>query len=132
MTGLARLALDRGVQRLLDGLHGGGPSNSGNPGGAVGVVQDGALTVHRCAGLASLELGVPIGPDTAFRVASVTKQFTCAAVLMLAEEGRLRLEDEAHGSQSRTCCTTPAASATCSASCAWAGPTSASRCAQTS
>lgn len=89
MTGLARLALDRGVQRLLDGLHGGD-----GPGGAVGVVQDGALTVHRCAGLASLELGVPIGPDTAFRVASVTKQFTCAAVLMLADEGRLRLEDD--------------------------------------
>ncbi len=91
MTGLARLALERGVQRLLDGLHG---SDPGNPGGAVGVVQDGELTVHRCAGLASLELGVPIGPDTTFRVASVTKQFTCAAVLMLADEGRLRLEDD--------------------------------------
>ncbi len=90
MTGLARLALDRGVQRLLDGLHGGGLS----PGGAVGVVQDGALTVHRCAGLASLELGVPIGLETTFRVASVTKQFTCAVVLMLADEGRLRLEDD--------------------------------------
>ncbi len=90
MTGLARLALDRGVQRLLDGLHGG----PGQPGGAVGVVQDGGLAVHRCAGLASLELGVPIGPDTTFRVASVTKQFTCAAVLMLADEGRLRLEDD--------------------------------------
>ncbi len=90
MTGLARLALARGVRRLLDGLHGG----DGNPGGAVGVVQDGELTVHCCAGLASLELGVPIGPETAFRVASVTKQFTCAAVLMLEDEGRLRLEDD--------------------------------------
>ena len=89
MTGLARLALARGVQRLLDGLHGGD-----GPGGAVGVVQDGEMTVHRCAGLASLELGVPVGPDTAFRVASVTKQFTCAAVLMLADEGRLRLGDD--------------------------------------
>ncbi len=94
MTGLARLALARGAQRLLDGVHGGAGSNLINPGGAVGVVQDGELTVHRCAGLASLELGVPIGPDTAFRVASVTKQFTCAAVLMLADEGRLRLEDD--------------------------------------
>ncbi len=93
MTGLARLALERGVQRLLDGLHG-GAGNLSSPGGAVGVVQDGALTVHRCAGLASLELGVPIGPETTFRVASVTKQFTCAAVLMLAEEGRLHLEDD--------------------------------------
>ncbi len=90
MTGLATLALARGVQRLLDRLQGG----PGNPGAAVGVVQAGELTVHRCAGLASLELGASIGPETTFRVASVTKQFTCAAVLMLATEGRLRLEDD--------------------------------------
>jgi len=91
MTSLARLALARGVQRLLDGVH----NNPGsNPGAAIGVVQAGELVVHRCAGLASLELGVPIGPETSFRVASVTKQFTCAAVLMLAAEGRLRLEDD--------------------------------------
>ena len=89
-SALARLALDRGVGRLLDRLAGG----TEQPGGAVGVVQDGELIVHRCAGLASLELGVPIGPDTAFRVASVTKQFTCAAVLILADEGRLRLDDD--------------------------------------
>jgi len=91
MTSLARLALARGVQRLLDGVH----NNPGsNPGAAIGVVLAGELVVHRCAGLASLELGVPIGPETSFRVASVTKQFTCAAVLMLAAEGRLRLEDD--------------------------------------
>ena len=88
MTGLATLALTRGVGRLLERFDGG-------PGATVGVVQDGALTVHRSAGLASLELGVPIGPDTTFRVASVTKQFTCAAILMLAAEGRLRLDDDA-------------------------------------
>ncbi len=88
MTGLATLALTRGVDRLLERFAGG-------PGATVGVVRDGALAVHRSAGLASLELDVPVGPDTTFRVASVTKQFTCAAVLMLASEGRLRLEDDA-------------------------------------
>ncbi len=92
MTGLAQLALTRGVDRLLDGLQGG--SRDG-PGAAIGVVQAGALAVHRCAGLASLELGAQIGPETTFRVASVTKQFTCAAVLMLADKGRLRLDDDA-------------------------------------
>lgn len=65
------------------------------PGMTIGVVQDGALVVHRSAGLASLELGVPIGPGTLFRIASVSKQFTCAAVLMLAAEGRLSLDDKA-------------------------------------
>ncbi len=88
MTGLAHLALDRGIERLLDGFRGG-------PGCAIGIVQAGELTIHRCAGLASLELGVPVGHETTFRVASVTKQFTCAAILMLAAEGRLRLDDEA-------------------------------------
>jgi len=91
MTGLARLALNRGVQRLLDGMRN---NPGGNPGAAIGVVQAGELIVHRFAGLASLELEAPIGPETSFRVASVTKQFTCAAVLMLAAEGRLRLDDD--------------------------------------
>lgn len=65
------------------------------PGMTVGIVQDGALIVHESAGLASLELGVPIGPETCFRIASVSKQFTCAAILLLESEGRLRLTDEA-------------------------------------
>jgi CubicO group peptidase (beta-lactamase class C family) len=57
-------------------------------------VRDGTLDLHRSAGLASLELGVPIGPETTFRIASVSKQFTCAAILMLAEEGRLHVDDD--------------------------------------
>ena len=40
--------------------------------------------------MASLELGVPIGPQTTFRIASVSKQFTCAAILLLAAEGGCR------------------------------------------
>jgi len=88
MTPLATLALTRGITRLLERFDGG-------PGATIGVVQDGALTLHRSAGLASLELGVPVGPDTTFRVASVTKQFTCATILLLADEGRLRLDDDA-------------------------------------
>jgi CubicO group peptidase (beta-lactamase class C family) len=64
------------------------------PGVTIGIVRDGTLDLHRNAGLASLELDVPIGPDTAFRIASVSKQFTCAAILMLAEEGRLHVEDD--------------------------------------
>jgi len=88
MTSLSHLHLVRGVDRILSTLGDG-------PGAAIGVVQGGDLTVHRCRGIASLELGVPIGPDTTFRVASVTKQFTCAAILMLAADGLLRLDDDA-------------------------------------
>ena len=64
-----------------------------SPGVAVGLVREGELILGHQAGMASLELGVPIGPDTAFRVASVSKQFTCAAVLMLEADGKLSAED---------------------------------------
>ena len=60
-------------------------------------MQRGAQPLFRGAyGLASLELAVPLTPRTRFRVASVTKQFTVTAVLMLAAQGRLSLDDEIH------------------------------------
>ncbi len=69
----------------------------GTPGVTVGVVENAgegrALVLHESAGLASVELGVPIGPETCFRIASVSKQFTCAAILLLAAEGRLGVGD---------------------------------------
>lgn len=46
-------------------------------------------------GLAHVATGTPIAPETAFRVASVSKMFTAAAVLMLVEEGELSLDDDA-------------------------------------
>ena len=55
-------------------------------------------TIELCKGfgMASLELGVPIRPDTRFRIASVSKQFTVTAALMLAAEGKLKLSDPPH------------------------------------
>lgn len=85
---LDRLKLDRRVAQILAGF---GPNG---PGATIGVVQDGALVVHRSAGLASVELGQPITERTTFRIASVSKQFTCAAVLRLAAEGRLSTSDD--------------------------------------
>jgi CubicO group peptidase (beta-lactamase class C family) len=46
--------------------------------------------------MADLERGVPIAPDTIFEAGSVSKQFTAAAVLLLAGEGRLSLDDSIH------------------------------------
>lgn len=63
------------------------------PGCAVGVSREGEVLLERGYGLASLEHRVPIGPATVFDVGSVSKQFTAAAVLLLAEEGRLTLDD---------------------------------------
>ena len=88
MTDLGRLALNRHAERLLAAWDG-----ADRPGATIGLVRDGALVAHASAGMASLELGVPIGPATRFRIASVSKQFTCAAILMLAEAEQLRPRD---------------------------------------
>lgn len=63
------------------------------PGASVLVLRDGQPLVRRGWGLADLEAGIPAGPHTNYRLASVTKQFTAAAVLLLAEDGRLSLDD---------------------------------------
>ncbi len=65
------------------------------PGAAVLVVKDGEVVVRRGTGLADLEAGTAVTPQTHFRLASVSKQFTAAAVLLLAQDGRLALDDPA-------------------------------------
>jgi CubicO group peptidase (beta-lactamase class C family) len=64
------------------------------PGAAVLVSQKGKVLYHKSFGMANLELGVPLRTDHVFRIGSVTKQFTGAAILKLAEEGKLSLQDE--------------------------------------
>lgn len=66
----------------------------GGPGLAVGVYRDGQLVEQVCAGLASVEHGVPIGADTRFDIASASKQFTAAGLLMLQRDGVLELSDD--------------------------------------
>jgi len=64
------------------------------PGAAALVVKNGEVVLRKGYGMANLELGVPMAPDMVFEVGSVTKQFTAAAILMLQEQGKLRVEDE--------------------------------------
>jgi len=63
------------------------------PGCAVGVERDGVPTLAKGYGMADLEHDVPITPDTIFEAGSVTKQFTAAAVLLLARDGKLSIDD---------------------------------------
>ena len=67
------------------------------PGAAVIVIQNGEVLHQRGYGLANVELGVPITPRTKFRLASVTKQFTAAAILQLRDAGKLSLDDRVSG-----------------------------------
>jgi len=63
------------------------------PGASVLVVRDGRVILRKSWGMADLEEHVATTPDTHVRLASVTKQFTAAAILILAHEGRLSLDD---------------------------------------
>lgn len=68
--------------------------DSGTPGAAVGIYQDGIPIYEKGYGMARLESASPIMPSTIFRIASVSKQFTAFAVLLLAYEGKLNLDDD--------------------------------------
>ena len=63
------------------------------PGASLLVLKDGKPIVRRGYGLANLEDNERATPTTNYRLASVSKQFTAAAILLLAEDGRLRLDD---------------------------------------
>jgi CubicO group peptidase (beta-lactamase class C family) len=65
------------------------------PGCAVGVAEDGKVVLEKAYGMADLEHDAPNAADTIFEAGSVSKQFTAAAVLLLAREGKLSLDDQA-------------------------------------
>jgi CubicO group peptidase (beta-lactamase class C family) len=64
------------------------------PGCALAVLKDGRVAYERGYGSASLQLGVPVGAASVFNVGSISKQFTATAVLMLAQQGKLSLDDD--------------------------------------
>jgi CubicO group peptidase (beta-lactamase class C family) len=68
--------------------------NANTPGCALGVVRDGKIVYEKGYGQASLELGVPISPQTVFDIGSTSKQITATSILLLAQQGRLALDDD--------------------------------------
>jgi len=66
-----------------------------SPGCALAVMRDGHIIYERGYGMADLDHDVKITPTTVFHVASMSKQFTAASVLMLAQEGKFSLDDQA-------------------------------------
>jgi CubicO group peptidase (beta-lactamase class C family) len=87
------MPLDQALQTHFDSLFA-DYDTSQTPGCALGLIRDGDLVYSRGYGLADLEQGVPITPDTVFHLASVSKQFTAMCVALLEEAGELSLEDE--------------------------------------
>ncbi|MRW92843.1 serine hydrolase [Duganella sp. FT80W] len=84
-------ALKRQVDALLAPLQ-----KPGHPGYAIAVIQDGGIVYEKGIGLADLQHDVPIKPTTPFHIASVSKQFTAFAIHLLAQDGKLSLDDDIH------------------------------------
>ena len=70
------------------------PFASDAPGASVVVVKDGRVLVRRAYGLDNLETRTPMRPEMVFELGSVTKQFTSTAILLLAQQGKLSLDDD--------------------------------------
>ena len=61
---------------------------------AVSIMRNGSIVYKQGYGMANLEYGVPITPSSIFHVASVSKQFTAFAVMLLATQGKISLDDD--------------------------------------
>lgn len=84
---------DAAVSTLADSLFGKW-SGPGTPGCALAIERDGKAVLARAWGQADLEHGIANTPQTVFEAGSVSKQFTAAAILLLARDGKLALTDD--------------------------------------
>ncbi|HVS71192.1 MAG TPA: serine hydrolase domain-containing protein [Phycisphaerae bacterium] len=67
--------------------------HAGAPGAAILIAQDGRPLFRKSYGQANLELDVPLNPADRFRICSLTKQFTAVAILQLAHQQKIHLDD---------------------------------------
>lgn len=65
-----------------------------SPGCTVGVYRNGAVEYARGYGMANLELGVALSPQSIFDIGSTSKQFTAMSIMLLARDGKLSLDDD--------------------------------------
>ncbi len=81
------------VEKLVNGLYGSmeGKESSGI---AVLVARDGNILYEKGFGYADIQQKKPVTPETKFRIGSITKQFTAAAILRLQEEGKISVQDK--------------------------------------
>ena len=64
------------------------------PGCALGIIKDGKLIYAKGYGMANLEKNIPISTNSVFEIASTSKQFTAACIILLAEQGKLNLDNK--------------------------------------
>jgi D-alanyl-D-alanine carboxypeptidase len=81
-----RASIDKSAADIL--------AKNGVPSASVAVVRDGKIAYEHAYGLANVETKLPASPQMRYSIGSISKQFTAAALLMLAEEGKLSLDDK--------------------------------------
>ncbi|HYM62039.1 MAG TPA: serine hydrolase domain-containing protein [Thermoanaerobaculia bacterium] len=80
-----RASIDKAANDIL--------AKSGAPSASIAVVKDGRIVYEQAYGNAKLDPPVPATPQMRYSIGSISKQFTATAILLLAEEGKLSLDD---------------------------------------
>ncbi len=93
----AAQALDTGkLESEIDALFAKSSVDETSPGCTVGIIQDGQWALSKSYGMANLEHDIPISSQSIFRMGSVSKQFTAAAIALLAQQGKIDLDADIH------------------------------------
>ncbi len=79
--------------KKIDQLFDKWPGNNG-PGYTIGIVRNDSLIYAKGYGMANLEYAIPNKPETIYHMASVSKQFTAYCIMLLEEQGKLKLDDD--------------------------------------
>ena len=82
---------DKRIEQIVFGIFGDGEKT---PGVSIAVQRDGKNIYTKGFGYADLEQNAKVTPNTIFHVASVSKQFTCFAIAILADQGKLSIDDD--------------------------------------
>jgi len=90
---LINFAVSQDVSSEIDKLY---QVNDNEPGFSIVVIKGDEIIFEKQYGIANLDYNVPINTETVFDVASIGKQFTAAAILLLEEEGKLSIKDPAY------------------------------------
>lgn len=89
LTAQVAKGLERKVDQIFKAY-----DNSETPGVSIGFIKDGQLQFLKSYGMADLEHQIPVSDTAVFSLASVSKQFTALAILLLEEQGKLSLDDD--------------------------------------
>ena len=81
--------LEEKIDQLLEAKY-----KPNEPGATALIYKNGDVIYRKAFGNANMELNVPMTTENVFEIGSITKQFTAVSILMLEEQGKLKLDDE--------------------------------------